>query len=101
MSTMPGDEIYFQHPEHGVLRGRVLCAGVHGCTVQHQHGRRRVRWGEVHGHRKRAEQAFIIADQGEDGFLAEDRRGRRMFVRHGEDSPMVKSIPLLFLRSSR
>jgi hypothetical protein len=97
-SAIPGDEVYFQHPEHGILSGKVLSAGEHGCVLQHKHGRRRVTWEEVHGHKKRAEHALSVVDQGEDGFIAEDRHGKRVFVRHADEDGLHKAIPLLFMR---
>jgi hypothetical protein len=99
-SAIPGDEVYFQHPEHGILSGKVISAGEHGCVLQHKHGKRRVTWEEVHGHKKRAEHALYVVDQGEDGFVAEDRHGKRVFIRHADDdADMTKAIPLLFVKS--
>ncbi|SMF93941.1 hypothetical protein SAMN02949497_1237 [Methylomagnum ishizawai] len=105
-TALPGDELYFRHPEHGVMPGKVLSAGTAGCVVHHAKGKRRVPWEDVQGHRKRAEHALKVVDRGEDGFLAEDKRGRRVFVRHAEKEggdnggkAMMKAIPILFLKS--
>lgn len=108
-AAIPGDELYFRHPKHGVMPGKVLAAGADGCVLRHAHGKRRVPWGDVHGYKSRAEHALSVVDRGEDGFLAEDKRGRRVFVRRAEDEPenkrtkgnstMRKAIPLLFLKS--
>lgn len=86
-SLIHGDEIYFGHPEHGLLCGRVVAVGRDGCQVAHElAGDAKylpVTWEQIHGHKARAERKFVVVDQGEDGAIVEDEHGKRAYL-HGE-----------------
>lgn len=75
------DEVYFNDRD-GPRRGRVLCHGKHGCTVECDGRRQRVKWEHVLGHHKRAQPEHRLVEQGEDGAILEDARGRRRYL-HG------------------
>ena len=77
------DHVYFQHGDD-VRHGRVLACGAHGATVDCDGSTHRVTWDRVLGHKKRAKVAVRIVDQGEDGAIVEDERGRRQFLRNND-----------------
>ncbi len=79
--VIPGDEVYFQHPEHGVLAGRVSSAGGDGCMVKSGDDEHPVRWADLLGHKTRSQRRMVIVDKGEDGAIVEDEAGKRAFVR--------------------
>jgi hypothetical protein len=82
-NVIAGDLVYFKHPEQGVLSARVASAGEHGCTVEHECGKdgyHRVIWDDVLGHKERHVRKLKIVDRGEDGGIAEDEHGKRVFV---------------------
>ena len=85
-SVIHGDEVYFQHDEHGPLCGRVVAVGKDGCQVAHElAGEAKylpITWEQIHGHKARAERQFVVVDQGEDGAIVEDDAGRRAYL-HG------------------
>lgn len=74
-----GDQIYFQHDD-GPCHGAVLSCGAHGITVDHDGAHRQVRWEHILGHRKRAQKNYRILDKGEDGSIAVDDDGNRVFL---------------------
>jgi hypothetical protein len=80
-----GDELYFHHGEHGPLCGRVAALGEHGVQIEHElAGDARyfpVPWEKIHGHKARKKRRFLLVDRGEDGAIAEDEDGRRVFIR--------------------
>lgn len=82
-----GDEIYVQHPEKGAISAKVLAVGKDGVSIAHDDGHVGVRWGAVLGHKKRRERNVKVVEEGEDGFIAEDEDGKRVFVRGGMDEP--------------
>ena len=92
--AMAGDEIFFTHRDLPCC-GKVLSAGKHGATVDHDGKRHRVEWSRVIGHKKRSAQKFRILHEGEDGMIVEDSSGKKRFVRVPpevrEDQCMVKS----------
>src|SRR5579862_682524 len=77
-----GDEVYFRHPKHGPVHGKVMAHGRDGCVIDcaHDQKRYRVRWEQVLGHRVKVQQGYTIVDQGEDGFIAADPSGRRRYI---------------------
>lgn len=79
--VIPGDDVYFKHPQHGVLAGRVSSAGNDGCLVRAGDEDHEVRWADLLGHKTRAQRRLMIVDKGEDGAIVEDESGRRAFVR--------------------
>ena len=74
-----GDEVYF-HKSGTPVAGKVLCAGKHGCTVEHEGAQHKVKWEHVAGHKKRAVQRYRVVDEGADGMIVEDSMGKRRFV---------------------
>lgn len=79
------DELFF-HVDGKPSSGRVCAMGKDGVTVDHVGGRRRVKWGEVLGYKKRAAPGMKVVDAGEDGAILEDEGGRRVFA-HGWEEP--------------
>ena len=77
------DHVYFQHGAD-VRHGRVLACGAHGATVDCDGSTHRVTWDRVLGHKQRAKVAVRVVDQGEDGAIVEDERGRRQFLRNND-----------------
>lgn len=103
-----GDVVYFRHEQHGPLSGRVVCVGKDGVTIAHEtgdDGHHRVLWGDLLGHKERRQRRLTIVDRGEDGGIAVDEDGKRVFVEGElpEDEsgyePLVKSedpdVPIL------
>jgi hypothetical protein len=74
-----GDEVFF-HKGGQPVSGKVLCAGRHGCTVEHGGQQHKVKWEHVAGHKKRAMQRYKVLEKGEDGLIVEDGSGRRRYV---------------------
>lgn len=86
-----GDELYVQH-QGQACSGRVSAHGRHGVTVKIGGKHHKVKWGQVHGHKRRIAQHLEIADQGEDGMLVKGKDGRRHYVATPNDAkedPMV------------
>lgn len=79
MSAYAGDEIYF-HKGGQPVSGKVLCAGKHGCTVEHDGKPHKLKWEHVAGHKKRAEQHYTVVEEGEDGIIVQDASGKRRLV---------------------
>jgi hypothetical protein len=82
-NVIDGDVLYFQHPEHGVLSGPVASVGQHGVTIRHEAGEdgyHRVKWEHVLGHKTRRDRRLKLIDRGEDGGIAEDEDGKRVFI---------------------
>lgn len=98
-----GDEIYFRHHQ-GPKSGRVVSSGKHGCLVDADGGRHKVRWEAVHGHKLRIDANYSVVDSGEDGCIVQDGTGRRRYL-HDPDTtakpgegPIRKSyLPLVML----
>lgn len=74
-----GDEIYF-HKSGQPVSGKVLAAGKHGCTVEHEGKPHKVKWEHVAGHKKRAQQRYTVVEEGEDGIIVQDASGKRRLV---------------------
>lgn len=74
-----GDHVYFRCDD-GPAYGCVLACGRHGITVEQDGKRRTVYWHDVLGHKQRARPSYRVLDRGEDGVIAEDERGRRVFI---------------------
>lgn len=94
-----GDHVYFRH-DSGPSHGRVLACGKHGVTVRHKGERCPVRWGDVLGHRRRAKQSYRVVDRGEDGAIAEDDKGKRVYLagdlpEDDDGEKLQKAAPLL------
>lgn len=74
-----GDEVFFSKAD-GPASGKVVCAGRHGCTVEHQGKHHKVRWEQLLGHKKRAVQRYHVEEHGEEGLIVRDGTGKRHFV---------------------
>lgn len=83
--AIPGDVLYFSHPEHGVLSGPVAGAGKDGVLIKHEKskdpdGHIRVPWADVLGHKERHIRKLRVLERGEDGGIAEDEHGQRVYI---------------------
>lgn len=74
------DEVYFRHGS-GPKAGRVLSRGAHGCVIEADGERHKVRWEHLLGHKVRVRADVKVVDSGEDGFVVEASGGARRFVR--------------------
>lgn len=75
----PGDEVFFHH--NGVPKvGKVLCAGKHGCTVDHEGTKHKLKWEHLAGHKSRAPQTYKVMEHGEDGLIVENQHGHRRYL---------------------
>jgi predicted ABC-type ATPase len=100
------DELYVHHAGQPCT-GRVVCHGKHGVTVDIGGQHHPVRWDRVLGHKRRAALHGDVIDQGEDGMIVQDTRGRRRFIsvpNDAKEDPFVaKSFGqrpvLLFMKS--
>lgn len=83
--VIAGDRIYCQHPKLGAISAPVLAVGKHGVSIPHESGKGAVgvKWSAILGHQKRRERALKVLEEGEDGFIAEDDDGKRVYVRGG------------------
>lgn len=81
----PDDDVFFNHPEHGVTSGRVSAVGQDGFTVKHEMGGQTgVTWDKYLGHKTRQSRHLIPVTEGEDGMIARDAQtGKRVFLKHG------------------
>ena len=75
----PGDVVYF-HKSGAPVSGKVLSAGKHGCTVEHDGQQHKVKWEHVSGHKSRAPQKYAVIDHGEDGMIVQNQHGHRRFL---------------------
>ncbi len=79
MSAYPGDEVYFHH--NGIPKvGKVLCAGRHGCTVDHEGTQHKLKWEYLAGHKTRAPQQYKVVHHGEDGLIVENEHGHQRLL---------------------
>lgn len=74
-----GDEVYFKAGDQHT-HGRVVAHGSHGCHIDHAGGRSKVYWEDILGHKSRSAKSAEIVDQGDDGFLVKDDKGRHRFI---------------------
>lgn len=75
----PGDEVFFHHLGQPKV-GKVLCAGRHGCTVDHEGERHQLKWEHVAGHKSRVQQNYKVVHDGEDGVIVENEHGHRRLL---------------------
>jgi|GEM_PF-1649862 len=98
-NVIDGDVLYFKHPEHGALSGKVHAVGQHGVQVLHESGEDgvvRVSWADVLGHKERRARKLVLVERGEDGAIAEDEDGNRVYVEGEvpeEEKPLNKALP--------
>lgn len=92
------DEVYFRHKDGRHLVGRVRSRGAHGCHVDSDGVRHKMRWDGFLGHKTKVKANVKVVDQGEDGIMVEDQQGKRRFVHDPmtPETPMRKSVPVLF-----
>jgi hypothetical protein len=76
----PGDEVYFHHKGEPKV-GKVLCAGKHGCTVDHDGTQHKLKWEHLAGHKSRVQQTYTVEHHGEDGMIVKNQHGKRSFMR--------------------
>jgi len=77
----PGDHVYAHHPQRGPIAMRVLACGADGFTGEcGQKQRHRLPWARVLGVKARMQREYRVVDQGAEGALVEDARGRRRYV---------------------
>lgn len=81
-----GDEVYFRHPEGGPKAGKIAAHGKHGCHIDCDGRRLKVRWEHMLGHKVRLQPDYSVVDEGEDGMIVQEPRGRRRYI-HDPDSP--------------
>lgn len=82
-NIVDGDIVYFRHEKHGPLSGRVVCAGKDGATIEHETGEdgfHRVTWDNILGHKQRKVRSLTLLERGEDGGIATDENGNRVFI---------------------
>lgn len=73
------DEVFFHH--RGVPKvGKVLCTGRHGCTVEHEGQRHKLKWEHIAGHKSRAPQQFTVEHHGEEGMIVKNQHGQRRLI---------------------
>ena len=89
-SVAHGDEIYYQTND-GPRSGRVTAVGQHGVQVEHESGSDRVLHEHVLGHKSRAKRNLKLVEHGEDGYIATDDEGRRVYVAGRLPEPMQKA----------
>lgn len=96
--VIAGDHVYYRHAEHGAQAGEVVSVGRAGFRCAHSRdggGLDEVRWSDMLGHKARRQRRFVLLDQGEDGSIATDEDGRRVYVRGQlpQEQPMGKAHP--------
>lgn len=75
----PGDEVFFHHKGEPKV-GKVLAVGRHGCTVEHEKTRHKLKWEHVAGHKSRAPQTYTVEHHGEDGMIVKNQHGKRRYI---------------------
>lgn len=93
LSVDHGDEIFYNHPQDGLRSGRVVAVGEHGVQVDDAAGPIKVLRDDVVGLKARAKRKLTLVESGEDGYIAKDELGRRVYV-HGSlpEEPMAKAM---------
>jgi hypothetical protein len=85
MIASVGDEVFFHHK--GVPKcGKVLCAGLHGCTVKSEKEEHKLKWNHIAGFKSRTPQTYKVVDRGDDAMIVEDQSGRRRLVHIPEEA---------------
>lgn len=65
------DVIYFNHPERGVMSGRVASIGKHGVQVDQDGELTPVKWEQMLGHKERAQRKLTLVERGEGWFYCD------------------------------
>lgn len=80
-----GDDVFFDHPEHGITSGVVTATGKDGFTVNHElGGQAAVLWNKYLGHKARKAKKLTPVMRGEDGVIATDESGKRVFLKNSD-----------------
>jgi len=79
-NVVRGDVVYFNHPDHGAMSGEVVCIGADGVTVSGEGEDHNVVWTNILGHKSRKERNLTLIERGEDGAIATDEDGNRVYV---------------------
>jgi len=81
-----GDDVFFDHAEHGITSGMVSALGKDGFTVDHElGGQTPVLWDKYLGHKARKSKKLVPVMEGEDGMIARDAdTGKRVFLKHSD-----------------
>ena len=82
-NVIDGDVLYFKHKELGPLCGPVVCVGKDGVTIKHKTGKdgcHRVVWSDILGHKERRVRKLALLERGEDGAIAIDEDGKRVYI---------------------
>ncbi len=88
------DHVYIRHPERGPIAVKVLAAGRDGFTGLCDRGERHgVPYGDVLGHKERVGAAYQVVDEGADGAIVQDGKGRRRYVEHGGKPGTAEAEP--------
>lgn len=93
-SVASGDEVFYNHPTKGLSSGRVMgLPGVHGFHVADEGGLLGVKYEDYVGHKARAKRSLTLIEHGEDGYIAHDEHGQRVFVQGQlpEEQPLAKA----------
>lgn len=72
------DEVFFHHNGQPKV-GKVLSAGRHGCVVEHEGARHKLKWEHIAGHARRAPQEFSVEHHGDDGMIVRNQHGHRRY----------------------
>lgn len=92
----PEDDVFFNHPEHGVTSGKVSAIGGDGFTVDHElSGQTAMLWDKYLGHKVRKAKKLTTVMQGEDGMIAQDETGKRVYLHGPQDDTMQKAVALI------
>lgn len=76
-----GDHLYVNHPQRGPIAAQVRGVGKDGVTVRCDQGKHhQVRWSAVLGHKARVAQTYQVEEQGADGAIVSDDKGRRRYI---------------------
>ena len=78
-NAYPGDEVFFHVGGQPVV-GKVLSAGKHGATIEHEGKQHRVKWDRIAGHKSRVPQNYRVLHEGDDGLIVENQHGKRRFL---------------------
>ena len=74
-----GDEVFFHHKGEPKV-GKVLSTGRHGCTVEHEKTRHKLKWEHVAGHKTRTKQDYTVEQHGDDGMIVKNQNGHKRYI---------------------
>jgi hypothetical protein len=94
--VVPGDHVFYHHPQLGSQTGQVYAVGKDGFRARTADGgNHEVGWSGFLGHKLRRQRKFTLVDRGEDGALCTDEDGKPVFLRNGgaEAERLSKAMP--------